>query len=389
MNTGMQAQSMRLTNTSLVLRTILSAPTPISRTIVADQTGLTSATVSRLVDTLIDAGLLIELEPERSSPGRPSLPLQASSRTCVAIGLEVNIDYLALCVMDISGDILEQQIVPGNYRQSDPVAIMERLAALVDAADIPDDAFITGLILNIPGICTGTTVRVAPNLGWHNVDLKPLWNPRRQLPELRLMNEADGGGYAVLYDRPGRMNDDDTFAYISGDVGIGAAMFFNGRLLAGRHGWAGEFGHICVDPAGPKCACGSNGCLEQYSGFDAILAAAGLPAGTRPAELIAAFDAGDLDVRAALDQASTSLGRGVATIVNLLDVDVIVFGGTMAVLLSRMQKLLTDELEYRVLGSRWSSLVMRPNTRGPLSASLGACHLSFEELINSPEVIIK
>lgn len=384
MKTGMKAQSMRLSNTSLVLKTVLSAQTPISRTVVADQTGLTRATVSRLVDSLIDAGLLYELEPERSSPGRPSYPLQPTSGKAVAIGIDISTDRVSLCLMDFSGDILDEKHEEGNFRNSDPAHVMERVTALVDELSIPDNARIIATTLCIPGICTGTEVRVAPNLGWRNVDLEPLFTPTTDVGPLRLMNEADAGGYATLYQAPGRQNTDNTFAYISGNVGVGSAMFFDGNLLGGRHGWAGEFGHICVDPAGPRCACTSNGCLEQYAGYDAILASAGLPANTKVDQVREAFDSGDYKVRGALDRASTSLGRGIATIVNLLDIDVIVVGGQLATLLDRMSMLLNDELEYRVLGSRWSSIVLHACSEGSRAAMKGACYEGFAQFIDNP-----
>lgn len=117
--------------------------------------------------------------------------------------------------------------------------------------------------------------------------------------------------------------------------------------------------------------------------------AAGLPVDAPLRDLIAAFDAGDDDARAAVDRASTSLGRGIATIVNLLDVDsIVVFGGIFSDLLSRMTELLNAELEYRVLGSRWSSITLTADERGPLSASLGACYAAFEKLIAHPDVLV-
>lgn len=384
MKTGMKAQSMRLSNTSLVLETVLSSPTPISRTVVSDQTGLTRATVSRLVDTLIAADLLIELEPERSSPGRPSLPLQPASKKAVAIGIEISTNRLSACVMDLSGSILDERHEYGNFRSSDPVDVMRAITTLTDSLSIPGKSQIIAVTACVPGIFTGTEIRVAPNLGWRNIDVGPLFTPKRAMPSLQLMNEADAAGYATLYEAPGRVAASGTFAYISGNVGIGASMFFDNKLLGGRHGWAGEFGHICVDPAGPECACTSNGCLEQYAGLDAIVEAAGLGSETDIAAIKSSFDDGDEDTRAALDRASTSLGRGIATIVNLLDIDRIVIGGQLAELLDRMSQLLNAELEYRVLGSRWSSIVLEACTEAESAAIKGACYAGFAQFIENP-----
>jgi predicted NBD/HSP70 family sugar kinase len=96
--------------------------------------------------------------------------------------------------------------------------------------------------------------------------------------------------------------------------------------MTGSAGWAGEVGHVCVDPDGPACRCGSTGCLEQYAGRHALLAAAGLPLDTPPAEVVARASAGDADVRRALDAAARALGVALAGVVNVLDLPAVVLG---------------------------------------------------------------
>lgn len=101
-----------------------------------------------------------------------------------------------------------------------------------------------------------------------------------------MVNEADASAYSVLYKNPGQIGGTSDFLYLSAGVGVGAALIYEGRLFSGQHGWAGEIGHMCVDTAGPKCSCGSNGCLEQYAGLDAMLTRANLPVGESVAPLI-------------------------------------------------------------------------------------------------------
>ena len=97
----------------------------------------------------------------------------------------------------------------------------------------------------------------------------------------RIGNEADLAARTVAESAPGRPGDLSDFIYLSGEIGIGGAVVVDGRGMAGRHGWAGEIGHVSVDPDGPACPCGSTGCLERYAGKDAILSAAGLAASVR------------------------------------------------------------------------------------------------------------
>ena len=198
------------------------------------------------------------------------------------------------------------------------------------------------------------------------------------------MNEADAAAYAQIYSAPGKRTDLDTFMYISSDVGIGASIMLEGTLFGGKHSWAGEIGHTCVDPAGPKCTCGANGCLEQYAGQVALLANAGLAQNAGMSELISVFDAGDARARATLDTAATSLGRAIANALNLLDVDVVILGGNLALLLPRIEQLLFSEVQYRQLRSRWAPTQILADVHSQNSALLGACYATVIRFIHAP-----
>lgn len=82
----------------------------------------------------------------------------------------------------------------------------------------------------------------------------------------------------------------DDFILVSGEIGVGAGVVLDRQLFRGVRGLAGELGHVVVDPAGPSCGCGSNGCLEQFAGQDALLRRAKLAGGT--AELTTRAGAG-------------------------------------------------------------------------------------------------
>ncbi len=114
-------------------------------------------------------------------------------------------------------------------------------------------------------------------------------------------------------------------------------MVLDGHPVLGRHGWAGEIGHVTVDPSGPACACGSTGCLEQYAGRRALVEAAGLAPTAGTAELIAAVESADPAAVAAVDRAAWGLGTALGAVVNLVDVPVIVLGGHLRELAGLLQ----------------------------------------------------
>ncbi|MDY5130161.1 ROK family transcriptional regulator [Actinotignum timonense] len=385
--TGKTPQSLRVENTKTVLASVLDSPEPPSRAQLATRTGLTRATVSRLVDYLLEVNLIEELPPVRPHVGRPANPLIAKGRTMVMIGMEVNLAYLSVVVMDLAGNILFTAVDQRDSRQASPQLICEMLGEMLGRWSRPRSTTVLGAGLCVPGLVDRSrgVVVTAPNLGWADVDIAgQLSTTIGALGRVIVVNEADAAAYGVLYQRPGALSATRDFIYVSGEVGIGAAVVAGGSVFEGTHGWAGEFGHMCVERSGPRCGCGSNGCLEQYVGQDALLRNAGLPREAGVGELIERFDAGDAGVRDAVDLAAVSLGSALANALNLLDLDTVVFGGNFALLYPRLEMILRSELKYRVLASRWKDIELLVDERGNTAAAIGICLQHFEIFLSDP-----
>ena len=140
---------------------------------------------------------------------------------------------------------------------------------------------------------------------------------------------------------PGRPSDLSDFIYLSGEIGIGGAVVVDGRGMAGRHGWAGEIGHVSVDPDGPACPCGSTGCLERYAGKDAILTAAGLRGVVRSGRPRAGGPLRRRPCAGCRRRAAWALGVALAGVINVLDIPAVVLGGH----LGQIADLLRPDLE--------------------------------------------
>ena len=110
-------ESLRARNIALVLRQIADAPEPVSRAEVAAATGLTRATVSALVDTLVASRLVGELEPRLTrATGRPAIGLVVDPAHVAGLGLEINVDYLAACVVDLAGGVRHRALIEDDQR---------------------------------------------------------------------------------------------------------------------------------------------------------------------------------------------------------------------------------------------------------------------------------
>jgi len=379
----------RATNLALVMRTVCAAAEPPSRADVAGATGMTRATAARLADELVAAGLLDEVERAPTArPGRPATPLAPGGRYA-ALGLQVDAGLLVARALDLRGRVVAEQVEEGDFVGSRPGPTLERLSALTRRllADLPPQLRLVGAGLALPGIvdvADGVLLR-APNLGWSDQrpgEVLAGTLPAHLVPVLG--NEADLAARTVAEAAPGRAGTHRDFLYLSGQIGIGGAAVLGGRVMTGSSGWAGEVGHVCVDPAGPACRCGSTGCLEQYAGRDALLAAAGLPRGTAPAVLAGAAGRGEPAALAALDTAAWALGIALAGALNLLDIPAVVLGGHLGELGEQLCPRVEEHLARRVLSARWRRPAIAAAAGGPGAGATGAALRAFDAVLTGP-----
>jgi predicted NBD/HSP70 family sugar kinase len=323
-------------------------------------TGLTRATVSALVDDLVSGALLIELAPApRTGAGRPAVGLALAPDGPAGLGLEINVDYLAACVVDLTGAVRHRLVEHADQRPAGAahaLAGLGRLAARARNRAEADGLTVAAAALAVPGLVAADgRVRVAPNLGWQEVDAPALLRAGGALADLPITvdNEANLAALSELRAEGGS----PSFVYVSGEVGIGAGIVLDGALYRGVRGWSGEIGHVTVYPDGRPCRCGARGCLEQYAGQEAL---------------------GDLA------GAGTALGIALTGVVNLLDVDTIVLGGIYAPLLAELGPLIEAELRERVLTAGLAPTRLRAAALGADAAMRGAAELVIRSVQDDP-----
>src|SRR5699024_4718180 len=220
---------------SLVAREVLSAARPLSRAEVAARTGLNRATVSRLVAELVAGRLVTEDTPVVSGAGRPATPLRPAPCTVGGLGLEVSLDFLGARVLDLAEQVVAEEVVTGDHRASEAATVLAGLGGLAEtvaARAAAEGTQVAGTALALPGLVAHARLLVAPNLGWREVD------PAAHLPglpgaRLRLDNEARLAALAEL-----AVSESRSFLYVSGGVGIGAAVVQDGVFATGVHNFA-------------------------------------------------------------------------------------------------------------------------------------------------------
>ena len=356
-HSGATNQNLRAHNLSLTLRHILANPGAINRAGIAAQTGISRATMSRLVDELIATGLVEESDDKLATGGRgrPTSVLSPASGTVIALGLQVNISVLGAYLVDLSGNVLARETLEGDFSGSDPQATLRKLARMgrrVLREGREEGTTFLGSALALPGLVSGDTLVTAPNLGWKNIPFEELTHPLHDLHVTLIANEADLAAFAVAHPRPGVPEGPASFIYVSGEVGIGGGLVINHQPLSGAHGWSGEIGHICVEPQGNVCSCGARGCLETIAGLKALCRAAGLEDESSARELtqLAGHSAKAQD---ALANAGHALGQALAGVVNTVDISQVYLGGLVAETALYLLPTLHEELETRVLQAPW------------------------------------
>lgn len=224
-------------------------------------------------------------------------------------------------------------------------------------------------------------VRVAPNLGWHEVPLCDM--VRSQLdPQTRVLlgNDANLGALAEHLRGAGVGIDD--LVFLCGLVGVGAGVIFGGTPLDGAVGYAGEIGHMTYQPGGKPCHCGNQGCWETEVGAAAIADAIGVPQDqvAQLDQILDAFDEPPYELRVI----GSHLGFGLASAVNLLNPRVIVLGGYLRALYTLVGDDVDLALRERALHATSESVTLALPGLGTDSVLLGAAEMAFAPVFDDP-----
>ncbi len=383
--------TVRRANLGVVLRHIAARGT-CSRADVAAGTGLTRGTVSSLVAELVALDFVRENgeAPAPRGVGRPGVALELSG-VMVGIGLEINVDYVAVSVEDLTGTVRYEHRSYGDNRGSAPAPVLDRLVraartALETAAG--EGLRPIGITVAVPGLveeASGTVV-FAPNLGWHGI---PVADELQKLLGLPVLVENESNLAALAEHWTGAAVGIDDFVCVFGEVGVGGGVVLGGRLFRGTHGFGGEFGHVSVDPEGRRCACGSLGCVETLVGQESIAAAAGISTtdgrtSSLTEELVRRATDGSKEVVDALNDAGRWLGIALASTFNVLDLQAVVLGGCFGPLAPWLVDDVRRTLEERSLAARSGSFAVVPSAFGDGAAVRGAAALSLRRALEAP-----
>jgi predicted NBD/HSP70 family sugar kinase len=393
----------RRNNLELTLRLLALTP-GLSRADLAGGTGLTRATVTRLVAELIELGLVREgTVSSLRRVGRPGTPLDIDGRHVLAIGLEVNVDYIAILVRDLGGREVHRDECAFDSVSAGPdgsvraaIDLCHRAIRRVRNRRHDRQPVIVGVAAAIAGLVDirdGIVIE-APNLEWRDYSFGAALRDGLRLngAPVRVGNDANFAALAEF--RTGAWAGTADLIYVTGEVGIGGGIIAGGRPLLGSRGFGGEIGHMRVDPAGPQCHCGRRGCWEALIGLSAVLRSAGIstPAATHPRTMLETLvgqgRAGDQHALDAIDRLGRDVGVGAAMLGNIFDPSVIILGGYFVALEEWILPRARRELMEGMLGRRDAPPELGVSGLGFTAAAQGAALHAMDAVLSDPATLL-
>jgi len=367
----------------------------IGRAEIARMTNLSLPTVMKICEDLISNQLVKEIGKGKSAGGKPPKLLEFVADSYSSIGIDIGTTNITCVRVDCNGTIVKKNVIPTNHSRS----YAELLQLLINCVDSVSDSPnpILGIGIGMPGIIEPQTgdIIFSPNFGYKNINIS---SPLRNHFNKPVLIDNVTRVMAVAEKNFGVCKGIDNFVCVNLGYGIGSAIMVNGQLYTGKCGSAGEIGHTLIDPNGPKCTCGRNGCLEAMASANSIVRYAKkklregvssiiLDMVSNRIDLIEAkniYDAAKLGDRFALqivNQAIHYLGIGLATIVTLLDPDCIVLEGGVSragnILLDGLNKWI-DELKMPFCGKNTKLVVSEFGTE---AAAIGAASLVLDKFL--------
>lgn len=326
-------------NRDLVLKTIIDHES-ISRADIARLTKLTRASVSDMVASLLDEGLVVEIGYGESIGGKAPILLSLDADSRYLIGVNLAQDKFIGALVNLRGEIKKTVEFPVDG--SDGEQALQLVYKILDRLTEKEWDPLVGIGIGTPGLVNTREgmVITAVNLDWQDLPLAPMLESRYNLP-VTVLNDSQATAIGeFVYGRsiPAESN----LVVVTVKHGIGAGILIHGRLFQGDGGGAGEIGHVVVQENGELCRCGKCGCLETIASAGAVVQRAKSLASEYPhseltknpnditlAKLEAAWQSNDPLAQRVISDASHSLGESMASLISVLNIQNIVLTGEM------------------------------------------------------------
>ena len=235
-----------------------------SRVALATELNLTQATITKLVNQLLVCGLVEETTSIDTSIGRKPKRIVLKRDRFFILAARINRDYVKANLCDMHGGVLESRQVSISSSNNSPRNVMMKLIDMLRELEQLSTSPILGIGVALPGPLDlrNSRIKIMSGFpGWEDIDIRTVLRDSLRLPVF-IEQDANCGVLAELWCGEDSASN---LLYVTCDRGVGAGIVIKGNVYHGRHGYAGEFGHMSINIGGPRCECGNRGCLELYS----------------------------------------------------------------------------------------------------------------------------
>lgn len=313
---------------------------------------------------------------------------KSSILTKTAIGVDIGGTKIESALVRLDGSVATS-IKISTPSHASPDDIVQAIYASIDGVLLERKEFIKGIGVGAPGQVEFRTGKIiyAPNLNWHNVPLKELLQKKYTIP---VFVDNDVRCAMLAEYKFGSAKNVSNFFCVFVGTGIGGGVMINGKVLRGTTNSAAEIGHITIEKDGPKCNCGNLGCLENLASGPKIIDYA-IEKLKKQRSIIKdivdndlekinidviqkAFELRDRVAIDALERAAEYIGAGVASLINVLNPEMVILGGGVIDASPALFTMIKDISLKRVLNISKSNLeIVTPSLKkhvGAIGASL-------------------
>jgi glucokinase-like ROK family protein len=357
---------------------------PVSRAGLAEYTGLTRSTVSRIIDQLQAENLVHEIGAQQDRVGRPGTLIELNPSGGTAVGVEIGVYFVSVILTNFVAQILWRENV-SLPDESDVRSYLREAEKLIYAAlqvAKADGLQALGIGVGVWGLVDiqKGEVRFAPNLKWRDVPLKKLWEGRFGMTVF-VENDANAAAMGEYY--LGAAKNVDDFIYVNTGIGLGGGIISAGKLFRGWNGYAGEIGHMTIDPDGEPCMCGKRGCWETLVGSRVAVQNYKTRTGREISfealvQLLRANDPISIEI---ISKMALALGIGIGSLANIFYPRCIVVGGALNQISDMILPIARDTFAKNSLFQPQQDIKIIPSALGSDSCVLGCVALVLDEVI--------
>lgn len=386
-----QLSDIRQQNYSTIMRELMRSG-PTARTDLAVAIGMSTGSVTRLTAALVRAGLVKEAaEPTQRGMGRPKVPVAIDESTYGVVGVHFGLHRVNACLIDLRGQLVAE------VHTTERTTSFERL---VRSAARAVRKLIDGTELTVLGVGASTggwvdssagQVQSQPILGWENA---PLETSLREATGLPVLIDSQVRALALAEHWFGAATGVDNFIHLFVGNVIGAGFVFNGTPYRGAHAAAGGLDHLPIaDRSGEACTCGSRRCFAVVAG-DIEVARRARSAGLIDAdqEVYDVFELavnGNSRARRLLRERAVVVGAATATLIELLDPELVVLGGGITAPVDDVATI-RDAAQAKLAADRAvdTTARIRPSAFGPYALGIAAGAIMLDAVYRSPETLV-